>query len=78
MPDALKAIEVNCETGVVTERFLTDEEMTEREVQAAAQAVAEAERQAAADALAALKVSARAKLVAGTPLTTEEAAVLVI
>jgi hypothetical protein len=78
MTDTLKAVEINCETGVVTERFLTDEEMAQREIDAAAQAVAEAERQAAADALAALKVSARAKLVAGTPLTEEEAAVLVI
>ena len=41
-------------------------------------ATAEAERVAAADALDALKASARAKLVAGTPLTEEEAATLVI
>jgi hypothetical protein len=73
-----KAIEVNCETGVMTERSLTAEEIAQREVDAAAYAVSQAESQAAADVLATLKVSARAKLVAGTPLTTEEAAVLVI
>ena len=50
---------------------------TDSEVSAAA-ATAEAERTAAAEALAALKTSAKAKLVAGTPLTEEEAATLVI
>ena len=72
------AIEVNCETGEVTERELTAEEITQRDADAAAFAVAEAEREAAAAALAALKASAKAKLVAGTPLTEEEAATLVI
>jgi hypothetical protein len=73
-----KAIEVNCETGVVTERDLTAEEIAQRATEAAAHAVAEAERTAAAEALAALKTSAKAKLVAGTPLTEAEAATLVI
>jgi hypothetical protein len=72
------AIEVNCETGEVTERPLAAEEIAQREVDAAAYAAAEAEREAAAEALAALKASAKAKLVAGTPLTEEEAATLVI
>jgi hypothetical protein len=72
------AIEVNCETGEVTERPLTAEEIAQREADAAAFAAAEAEREAAAEALAALKASAKAKLVAGTPLTEEEAATLVI
>lgn len=78
MTEALMAVEVNCMTGQVTERALTEQEMAQREVDAAAFATAEAERVAAAEALAALKTSARAKLVAGTPLTTEEAATLVI
>jgi hypothetical protein len=38
----------------------------------------EADRQAAADALQALKDSAKAKLIAGDPLTAEEADTLVI
>lgn len=78
MSDTLTAIEVNCETGVVTERPLTAEEIAQREADAAAFAVAEAERLAAAETLAALKASAKAKLVAGTPLTEEEASTLVI
>jgi hypothetical protein len=69
---------VNCETGVSAEIPLTNEEIAQREADAAAFATAEAERVAAADALTALKASARAKLVAGTPLTEAEAATLVI
>jgi hypothetical protein len=78
MTDTLTAIEVNCETGVVTERPLTAEEIAQREADAAAYAARKAEEDAAAEALAALKASAKAKLVAGTPLTEEEAATLVI
>jgi hypothetical protein len=72
------AIEVNCETGEVTERELTAEEIAQREADAAAYATQKAAEDAAAEALAALKTSARAKLVAGTPLTEEEAATLVL
>jgi len=78
MTDTPMAIEVNCETGEVTERPLTAEEIAQREVDAAAAATRKAEEDAAAEALAALKTSAKAKLVAGTPLTEEEAATLVI
>lgn len=72
------AIEVNCETGEVTERPLTADEIAVNE---AAAAQAEADRvaeKAAADAKAALKASAKAKLVAGQPLTAEEADTLVL
>jgi len=72
------AIEINCETGEVTERPLTAAEIAQREADAAAYATAKAAEEAAAEALAALKASARAKLVAGTPLTEEEAATLVL
>jgi hypothetical protein len=57
---------------------LTSAEIEEREamaVEAEAQRVTDEE---AAQALADLKTSARAKLVAGEPLTAEEAATLVI
>jgi hypothetical protein len=77
MTDTPKAIEVNCETGEVTERPLTAEEIAQREVDAAAAAVRKAEEDAAAEALTALKTSAKAKLVAGTPLTEEEAATII-
>ena len=72
------AIEINCLTGEVTERELTAEEIAQREANAAAYAAQKAVDDAAAEALAALKTSARAKLVAGTPLTEEEAATLVL
>ena len=70
------AVIVNCETGQVEERPLTAEEITQREADAAAAAVAEAERQAAEEAKAAAKASAVAKL-AALGLTEEEAAALV-
>ena len=73
-----KAIEVNCETGEVTERPFTTEELAQREADAAAYAAEQAEREAAAEALAALKASAKAKLISGQPLTAEEADTLVI
>jgi hypothetical protein len=69
---------VNCETGVSAEVPLTSEEIAQREADAAAFAIAEAERTAAAEALVALKASAKAKLIAGTPLTAEEADTLII
>jgi hypothetical protein len=69
---------INCETGVQEEIELTDEEVAQREADAAAFAVEQAEREAAADAKAALKASAKAKLIAGQPLTAEETDVLVL
>jgi len=71
-------IEVNCTTGVVSEIELTDEEITQHEQDAVIAEMERAEREAAAVALAELKASAKAKLVAGTPLTAEEAETLVI
>jgi hypothetical protein len=78
MTTAPTAIEVNCETGEVTERPLTAEEITQREADAAAYAAAKAEEEAAAAALATLKASAKAKLIAGEALTEEEAATIVL
>jgi hypothetical protein len=70
--------DVNCETGEVTIVELTPEEIQFME-QLAAQAVTDAaEREAKETAFAALKVSAKAKLVAGEPLTEEEAATIVL
>lgn len=57
---------------------LTAEEITAMEAAATAHAEQRAAAEEAAEALAALKASARAKLVAGTPLTEEEAATLVL
>ena len=71
-------IEINCSTGIESIIELTDAEVAELAVQAAAAEARKAEEETAAAALAALKASAKAKLVAGTPLTEEEAATLVI
>ena len=69
---------VDCSTGERTVVELTDEEIAEREAMAAqAEADRLAQEQAEADRQA-LKDSARAKLIAGEPLTAEEAAVIVL
>ena len=78
MTDTPKAVEVNCTTGEVTERDLTADEIAAQAVAAQAAADQQAAREAEDKAKADLKASARAKLVAGTPLTEEEAATLVI
>lgn len=73
-----KVIEIDCSTGESIERDMTPAEL---EAQAAMQAQAEEARaaeDAARAALDALKASAKAKLVAGQPLTAEEADTLVL
>jgi hypothetical protein len=72
------AIEVNCETSEVIERPLTAEEIAQREADMAQYAIEQAEREAEEQRIADLKASAKAKLVAGEPLTPEEAEVLVL
>lgn len=78
MADTPMKLVVDCSTGEQQYIPLTAEEIAEREAMAAQAAEDEAAREAEADALAALKASAKAKLVAGEPLTEEEAAVLVL
>ena len=70
-----KEIEVNCETGQVTERDLTAEEIAQRAAEAAAATTQKAEEDAAEAAKAAAKASAEAKL-AALGLTAEEIAAL--
>ena len=70
------AIEVNCETGDVTERPLTAAEITQRDADADAAATAEAERVAAEEAKASARASAITKL-AALGLTADEAAAIV-
>jgi hypothetical protein len=72
------AIEVNCETGEVIERPLTADELADREAMQAQAEETRAAEDAAKAELAALKASAKAKLVAGQPLTAEEADTLVL
>ena len=78
MTETLTKVIVDCATGESTTVPLTEEELAQREVDRVAYEAAQAEKLAAEEALAALKASAKAKLVAGTPLTEEEASVLVI
>ena len=78
MTEALKKLIVDLESGTQQYVDLTAEEIQQRELDAIAFATEQAEREEAAEALATLKASAKAKLVAGTPLTEEEAATLVL
>jgi hypothetical protein len=78
MPNNPTRIEINCETGVESIIELTDAEVAELEAQAAEAAIRKAEEDAAREAQASLKASAKAKLVAGQPLTAEEADTLVL
>jgi hypothetical protein len=68
-------IEVDCSTGVSTERPMTADEIANMEAQQAAWAAHQAEQEAADAAKAAAKASAEAKL-AALGLTTEEIAAL--
>jgi len=78
MTDKPTKLIVDCSTGERTVVPLTDEEIAEREAMAAqAEADRLAQEQAEADRQA-LKDSAKAKLIAGEPLTAEEAAVIVL
>ena len=78
MADTPTKLIVDCSTGERTIVELTAEEIAEREQMAAeAEAQRLAEEEAAA-ALQSLKDSAKAKLIAGEPLTAEEADTLVL
>lgn len=69
---------VDCSTGKQEYIALTPAEIAERDQMAAKAAQEEADRKAEADKLVALKASAKSKLMAGKPLTDEEAAAIVI
>lgn len=75
MTETLTAVEINCETGEVTERPLTAEEIAQREADASAAEVARQAAEAEAAAVAAAKEAAHAKL-AALGLTPEEIAAL--
>jgi predicted TIM-barrel enzyme len=73
-----KHVEMNCTTGEVTERFWTDEEIASAEAEAIIYSQKKADEEAEAERIATLKESAKAKLIAGEPLTEEEAATIVL
>ena len=76
MSDIPTRIEVNCQTGEVTEHVLTEAEIAEREQMAAQFAEEQAAREAEAAAKEAAKEAAKAKFVA-LGLTDEEIAAIV-
>jgi len=78
MSDVPKKLVVDVSTGTQQYIDLTPEELEQRQLDAIEYATRKAEEDAAKEALDALKASAKAKLVAGQPLTEEEAATLVI
>jgi len=78
MSDVPMKLVANLSTGITSLIPLTGEEIQQRELDAIAAATAKAEQDAADVAKAELKASAKAKLVAGTPLTAEEAETLVL
>jgi hypothetical protein len=74
----MKKLIVDCSTGEHVEVDLTDAEISEMQKLAAEDEALRLAREAEAERIANLKTSARNKLVAGQPLTEEEAATLVI
>ena len=74
----LTKIIVNCETGEEQILNLTPDERSDLEASAAAYEAEQLAKEAADFAKAELKASAKTKLMAGLPLTAEEADVLVI
>jgi hypothetical protein len=78
MSDTPKKLIVDLAKGTQTYVELTAEELQQRELDAIQHATEQAEREVAQAAKDALKASAKAKLVAGEPLTAEEAETLVI
>ena len=69
---------MDCSTGIETFVELTDEEIAQIETDRIAYEASMVEEHAAKEARDALKASAKAKLIAGEPLTEEEAATIVL
>lgn len=78
MADTPKKLIVDLEKGTHEYVDLTPQEIAQRDQDAAAAEEERIKRESNAIALETLKESAKAKLVAGEPLTEEEAATLII
>lgn len=74
---ALTKLIVNCETGEQEIVELTPAEIADLEAAKAQAVIENAAREAEVARVEALKVSARAKLVAGETLTADEAALII-
>lgn len=77
MSETLTKLIVDCAAGTQKYVPLNAEDLAQLEADKLAFEAAEAERLAAEAALEALKISAKAKLIAGEPMTPEEASVLI-
>lgn len=75
--ERMKAV-YDCETGISEILPMTAEEIAAEDARIAEYDAILVQQNEAAEALAALKAAARAKLIAGEPLTEEEAATIVI
>jgi len=73
-----QVVEINCETGEEIYRPMTADELAQREADRIEWEVQQDLIKAEKERINALKSSARTKLVAGQPLTEEEASLLVI
>ena len=78
MSETLTKIVVDCSTGVSEILPLTAEEIVQYNKDQEKFVKEKADKDAQAEALATLKASAKAKLIAGEPLTEEEAATIVL
>jgi hypothetical protein len=78
MTERLTKISIDASTGIETITELTDEEMAQVQIDRARAIEEFEEEESRKSAQAILKESAKAKLVAGEPLTAEEAATIVI
>lgn len=78
MSETLTKVVVDCQTGESTILPLTAEELAQLEIDRQESEAREAERLAQIEAKETLKASAKAKLIAGEPLTAEEADTLII
>lgn len=70
--------EINCTTGETIHRPYTAEELAQLEIDNAASEARRIAEEAETARVAALKDSARAKLIAGEPLTEDEAATIIL
>ena len=78
MTDTPKKLVVDIAAGTQMYIDLTTEEIAQRAADETAHEIERAARVASDEAFAALKASAKSKLIAGQPLTEEEAATIVI
>ena len=72
-----QVVEINCETGEEIYRPMTAEELAQREQDQIAWEAEQVAIKAEKERVEALKASAKAKLIAGQPLTEDEAATIV-